>query len=515
MSHANLCIPLIRKWLRICSDDHGSTCTPSNCYVPPLPSRVIDVNALEDSDDVRLCTSEGLSDRYIALSHCWGTKLPLRTTQASLEDRCARIPWLELPPSFRDAICVTRWLGIRYIWIDSLCIIQDSISDWAAESARMAAVYKNAFLTIASGCSSDNYGGMLLSRPDLPSSRIKTPAGFISIRAAIDRARPFAPENPTGGGLRRSYDRAPDYSDLTTRAWCFQEQFLAPRILYFTGPQLYWSCKSLAASEGSYTSSTPLDIVFKRQLRLHNTFDSSEPWRFWAAVVKEATRRKLTYGRDKLVCLAGIAEELQKLFRSEYLAGLWAHDLHTGLVWHLPYESDLVMEYRAPSWSWAAYDGPVSWGYDFVLDQRRGDPNDAEILGYNTELCDPRSPFGEVKDGYLELRATCGMAERETFRNPKGWAWKVEGWDHSHFDHSSIDLWPRKYYGGEFLLVLVSAWAKYNWDDHASKEVEVPCTAYLITEPVGEDVYQRVGLAWAKGRLPDECRWERRTIKIV
>lgn len=116
----------------------------------------------------RLYVTKGEKESYICLSHCWGDFQPIRTTTTNIEDHKKSIPWQFLPQTFQDAIDLTRFLSIRYLWIDSLCIIQDDRDDWAKESAAMASVYGNSYLTIsataAANCSKGLYASSDLRR---------------------------------------------------------------------------------------------------------------------------------------------------------------------------------------------------------------------------------------------------------------------------------------------------------------------------------------------------------------
>lgn len=161
---------LAAHWLKTCTESHDQ-CKELRKNTVPLPSRVIDVGPPDGSQHPRLLESRDQIGEYVALSHCWGTAQVLTTTQRSMEKRLARIPLLTMPKTFRDAVRVVRMLEFRYLWIDSLCIIQDSDDDWAAEADQMGTVYQNATLTIAavgatsasSGCFADFDG--LWNRP--------------------------------------------------------------------------------------------------------------------------------------------------------------------------------------------------------------------------------------------------------------------------------------------------------------------------------------------------------------
>jgi hypothetical protein len=133
-----------------------------------LPKRIIDVGC-EDIPP-RLCEVGSLSVpeiSYVALSHCWGSIQPYTTEKTSIDDRMKGMPWDDIPKTFQDAIITTRSLRLRYIWIDSLCIVKDDLNDWAEESSKMSHVYENATLTIAAAAAKDDTEGFLHPRPNL------------------------------------------------------------------------------------------------------------------------------------------------------------------------------------------------------------------------------------------------------------------------------------------------------------------------------------------------------------
>lgn len=138
---------LISTWLKDCQIDH-SACKPSASR-GTLPTRVIDVGSSDGGTVPRICETNGVTGDYIALSHCWGGGQPLKTTKENISSMKTGIPWAKLPNTFQDAITVTRRLGLRYLWIDSLCIVQDDAQDWEREAANMAVIFESAYLTIA------------------------------------------------------------------------------------------------------------------------------------------------------------------------------------------------------------------------------------------------------------------------------------------------------------------------------------------------------------------------------
>jgi len=146
-------------WITDCVKNHPRCINDSR---PFIPTRLLDVAAFQNSDDIRLVMLDvKLSPtRYVALSHCWGptTQLPITTTVSTLENRMQRIKFSHLSQTFQDAVKLVKQLGQHYLWIDSLCIIQDDKTDWAIEAAAMAAVYGNSIFTIFALSSQNSTG---------------------------------------------------------------------------------------------------------------------------------------------------------------------------------------------------------------------------------------------------------------------------------------------------------------------------------------------------------------------
>lgn len=144
MSNESIC--MIQGWIQECDTSHPKCHQHSN---GKLPTRLIDVGSADESTQPRLVNSDGRSGHYVALTHVWGGLVPVRTLKESLVKYMCKLPLPFLPSNFTDAITITRRLGIQYLWIDALCIIQDSTQDWEAECANMGDTYRNSVLTIA------------------------------------------------------------------------------------------------------------------------------------------------------------------------------------------------------------------------------------------------------------------------------------------------------------------------------------------------------------------------------
>lgn len=129
---------------------------------PKLPTRIIDFG--DSQGVVRLKETHGQHGRYAALSHCWGQDVTLKTLSASYPRYIESLPFNRLPKTVKDAIAFCRKLGLTRIWIDSLCIIQDSRQDWLNESRQMQNIYQNAYLTLAATASPDSEKGCFQSQ---------------------------------------------------------------------------------------------------------------------------------------------------------------------------------------------------------------------------------------------------------------------------------------------------------------------------------------------------------------
>jgi hypothetical protein len=228
---------LMKNWLHVCDNshhDHG----PASSSEKQLPTRVLDVGTSQNSDDLcLLVTSEGQKGKYIALSHCWGTEKFLATTTASLDDFQNKIPFQELPQTFRDAIIVTRILGIQYLWIDSLCIIQegDDMADWRRESGRMEEVFSSAYCTLAATSAIDPTKGFLTSPS--PSQSVMIPdTKDKNLRVYVDT-------------INDNFSQDVEMGVLNKRAWVLQERALSRRTIHFTKGQTYFECGSVIRSD--------------------------------------------------------------------------------------------------------------------------------------------------------------------------------------------------------------------------------------------------------------------------
>ena len=219
-------IKLLIEWIRSCNETHK--CLPRTDAI--LPTRVIDVGG-KDSPNVRLfCDTQGRPGKYLALSHRWGSPAQNKkfcTEKENLKKHEEGINIADLPKTFRDAIHVTQNLGVQYLWIDSLCIIQNDEKDWESESKLMEQVFGSAYATIAASCASGTDDGFL--------------------KARIERRCVTMTNNASGSKFYLcnaidDFHNDVDQGELNKRGWVLQERALSRRTIYFTEKQTYWEC---------------------------------------------------------------------------------------------------------------------------------------------------------------------------------------------------------------------------------------------------------------------------------
>ena len=383
------CFDQARSWVSTCLRHHESCGrSTSRGLYQYYPTRLLDLQPQCTDIEICLCIPhrDPPGTPYMTLSHCWGTSRFFKLTRANLKHLEVGFQLVELPRTFREAIYITRELGIRYLWIDALCILQDSQEDWRYEAAMMMKVYENSYCNIAALGAFDSEQGCFFQRDPLLVPRIIVEPNW-------DNA------------LNMSYDLYSDFfwqyhlghSPLNRRAWVVQERILAPRVLYYGKEQLLWECVELDACE-TYPDGLPhadpgrwkgidLDVEFLSKILALEPERKQSMYEFWHEVVRIYTLCDLTRPEDKLVAISGLAKRVQRCLGDEYIAGLWRESLPSELLWGVG-KGDLNKRpstrsnlYRAPTWSWASIDG---WIY--YLDADTGAIDRLEDTGFVVRL---------------------------------------------------------------------------------------------------------------------------------
>jgi hypothetical protein len=378
---------LWRQWFNTCLESH-SKCQVSNNYQFSAftPKRLVEV--ISDSNKSpqlwRLVLGSDIEEpTYLTLSHCWGRSKHLSLTKQNYHDLKAISPCSLLPTTFRDALSITAALGKRYIWIDSLCIIQDDDSDWKSQSSVMGSIYKHSICNVAALWAEGSSDGCFAPKEEI--TLISLASEEFSVQDLLYSA-PFYADDIINAPLNK-------------RAWVVQERYLALRQLGFAKSQVYWACQELTASEEfpAGTPDLPVELMAGQASTLSQGGSTSENdlalRKGWADLAKAYSKCLLTYLTDKTIALAGIAGEFRAANNDTYLAGLWRQNLEDQLCWSLdpneyPHQSHgKTPTYLAPSWSWINLHGPVE--YDRAFTRESTGTKLVEILEASVKSEDP------------------------------------------------------------------------------------------------------------------------------
>ncbi|KAI0653835.1 heterokaryon incompatibility protein-domain-containing protein [Cubamyces menziesii] len=376
-------LAMAKAWLEECTHDH-EVCQRTGALdsAPWLPTRLVDCS---DLFRIRIIETNGnlLGARYVALSYVWGTRGQLhQTTTANLSlYGSVGIEVATLPQTIRDAIHVTRALGFYLLWLDTLCIVQDSPEDKIRELRSMRNVYSHAYITIDAASAASVDEGFLQDRsPVNPEATLPfiCPVGRGPEEQAPDQERVgtvYFQDAVTSIRIQ-FYNRADDSyeeeirrsykSETGRRGWCLQEASLSPRYLVFDKDTLRLRCQAAQHKVGfrgqDYQDHFPIPRLYSVTLQgtspppPSTVTPGSREWKAtyntWQTVVEDYSRRLLSYQSDKLVACAAIAEAFAPALGPDYLAGLWRSSLLFDLAWE---SRQRPREYPyAPSWSWAS-----------------------------------------------------------------------------------------------------------------------------------------------------------------
>ncbi|CAO2655562.1 Nn.00g043650.m01.CDS01 [Neocucurbitaria sp. VM-36] len=442
---------IIENWMSNCKRNHRR-CNETSKGTQWYPTRLLNLDYHESSDPVeRLVallrffadghlpadcklietTDTPITGPYMTLSHRWNSDgKSCITNKSNITQRKESIKAEELPEIFEDAIHFARRVGVRYLWIDSLCIIQDDPDDWKREAQIMDRVYAHSLLSLEG-----TVGNSSLLQPRYPPTIAPCilQSHWEGLRSVKYVVTDF-----------RYWDARIFRSVCNTRAWITQERWLAPRILHFTFDQLLWECHELEAGE-----------TFPHGLTKEAQSQSSVGFKKWPEASTDKSPRSendtlmyhwrkllLTYGRtevteesDRLVAIAGIAKRFSTILNDEWVAGLWRKHLPGDLLWsveearrsnkpptetttsfvasrglgihrsHQIHKSERLTgaRYQAPSWSWGSVLGDINPGFET---KDGSEDSMIDILGVELTPADTEMPLGRLASGTLRLRGT-------------------------------------------------------------------------------------------------------------
>ncbi|KAH6647851.1 heterokaryon incompatibility protein-domain-containing protein [Truncatella angustata] len=347
----------MREWISACDGNHISCNILSET---PLPNRVIEV-----TNPVRLRISAGMRAKYVTLSHRWRSKPFLQLTTSNIDLLQQGISLEGLPETFQDAIQVTKELGIRYLWIDSLCIVQDDLNDWKREAKRMASIYQNSYCTLAATMSHNG------------ESFLNQNVNGQSPGYAFDIDK----KNPAAGQFYMVQVVLPDPrnqirdQELNHRGWVFQERLLSKRLIHFARHQIYWECSTEASSQDGniFSKVNFADFLFPlpalaKALTPHNSRPVSEAEidRLWLHIVEHYSECQFTNEQDRLPAIYGLANYLRSFNpRRKYIAGHWFESISGRIpptvFWIPASPPGESMRLPGPSWSWSSFLGGVTF----------------------------------------------------------------------------------------------------------------------------------------------------------
>ena len=369
-------ITLAKFWIDLCLEGHPGCPRVQTSF---RPSRLIDVGTA-GHPTIRLCerTEVAAQAKYTTLSYCWGPAPSFTLKETNLRDLKHSISYDVLPKTIQDAIIVTRDLDVQYLWVDSLCIIQDSVDDWARECEVMGDIYAGSYCNITATGAGSNKEGCIFERDPASVLSVGVPV-FDPTGYAGFQVSPWKSTIPPGKYAivndedvwKLDFAEAP----LCQRAWTIQECLLAPRNLHFGKRQLGFECAQWIACE-TFPAGFPGNLMttahWKQQCSVRKTMidrkdipaGEIDSMRLaWLLLVIEFSKRQLTRPQDKLAAILGVATKMRQSIDSPYLAGLWVKYLLEQLLWRVEAPAEHLIPrstvYQAPSWSWAAVNHPV------------------------------------------------------------------------------------------------------------------------------------------------------------
>ncbi|KAM0551275.1 hypothetical protein ACHAPJ_008620 [Fusarium lateritium] len=527
----------LSNWIKNCSQNHHSCRklhTRKNELKDWLPARLVKITSHVDGVPETIQVIETADSNYSAvdieyatLSYCWGTKLFTKLLESTYETmRTVGMSVKDLPATFRDAITATSRLGLQYIWIDALCIIQLNEKDWNLHSVTMSKVCSYSAITLAAAASSDAHGGLFRDRNPTSINGVELELRWPDLE--LEGQFRVVPDDP--------WLKAVANSPLLRRAWVFQERLLSRGTVFFAHDMLYWECGELYASE-LYPDGGPWDLKYRYRSfdvadRLPPSVQPVGDYRFkhvytdmltrdalatesligddemflyvWASVVAQYSVGKLSKETDKLIAIDGVAEQMTAIVpREQYLSGIWRQStLPLFLLWNtVPEETPAIIRV-APSWSWASVYTPVE--FDFLF-RAQTEPKvvikvvDIVISPNSSSIIKPEAPgvasltalilHGPLTEVRLRsvTRNTLGPLHSSWWRNLK-LPRRYRDWRSQPFDFVPV-------------LVFMGKGLKATYPCVVHLDREVPNSARIFALKVAEADIRH---PWAE-RLPSEC----------
>lgn len=434
---------LALKWIHDCTTSH-EICRPKDALSPFLPTRLIDVGSAENPSRLTITASDHVDGPYVALSYCWGGANGIKLTSTNIEELKLGLSLDKFPTTLQDAIKVTKKLNIRYIWIDSLCILQDSEDDWKREAIAMKDVYSNCLLTIAALGPASSDMGLFGKRDPL----MYKPCWMFEKNEQSFFAHPRDPVN--------HFDYSFNNAVLHSRGWVMQERILSPRTLNF-GTSLIWECREKLLEE--YTADVMEGRSLKRRFFLWQSlgadtvgnaeFAPNDFLRLWNVLLNTYTKSELSFKTDRSVAISGLIQLIDERTGWRTVAGLWRPFILQQLLWNVVGDLRTFRNNASPTWSWWAIDSAVSFPTDLnsiIISSSSHSPSNGgvpmkelatveavEETDYNEKVCSK----------LYTIRLRCTIATVKNLpRAGAGRDFTWEGWPITSFQYFKADTGP-------------------------------------------------------------------------
>ncbi|KAH8679632.1 heterokaryon incompatibility protein-domain-containing protein [Tricladium varicosporioides] len=446
---------IAHAWLEECDDTHN--CTKNTKEDLWIPKRLLDLGNHQAPDYVQLRMGSDIEigSKYATLSHCWGGHNPDSLGHATEEELMRGRKTTKFCRLFQDVFELARYLGLRYLWIDSLCIFQGPDGDFNTQASQMWKIYHRSHINIAASSAASGEEALFDEQStDVPlEMKMKLEDLDLSFRQPVNLETE-----------REIFLSQP----LVKRAWVLQELFLSPRVIYFSSSQLFWSCQMERKSEShpsgiehvkglrnlSWMYGTRFKTLYEEDNkessssthddRNHGTNNqninkaevgSNSAWDYtWDTILSDFSETELTYPSDRLIAFSGVAQEVyndylqhsvshfqteeQSGLQPDYLAGLWRQRMPWDLFWYPEAQtaSRPKSTYFAPTWSWASINGPFSPPPAKV----RSDDYIVEFQVTITPLI-PRDYFSPLSAASLTIKAPTSSARIDWYLDSQGY----------------------------------------------------------------------------------------------
>ncbi|KAL2876463.1 hypothetical protein SGCOL_008269 [Colletotrichum sp. CLE4] len=430
------CLPMVKSWLVECENKHEkcrelkTQSGPSN--LRPVRLMYIDPSSVGVGFSLRLQNTANLNPlpRFAALSYCWGGNQTVKCETSTLEAFTKNIPFEKLPRTIRDAVEVCAQLGVEYIWVDALCIIQNEGNDEKIlEIAKMPYIYGQASFTIMASRAKTAWEGFLQDR----GSDIESGQAFLLS---------WQSEKGEIGSITLA-ELETGHEPIDERGWTFQERLLSLRAVEFGSRQTRWSCQEPIPSVTGNDMLYGLDVGegatdgWRKIAEPNDLRQDSFSWGLcsktpspWGALVDIYTSRNLSFNTDRALAMSGVAERFAVLTGDEYAAGLWKRSIRDELLWRVEQDErrNRPVLSQGPSWSWFAVDSSVrayvALGDGWEIPTFEGDVTDAtevfhaEVVSIAAEPVNQKAPYGDVRSDSSRLRLRGRLAAATLVNHP-------------------------------------------------------------------------------------------------